>query len=213
MSNKILLFIMPGCSVCPQMERLFEELHERGDIDELEVLDNTIIPDLAGKYNIKTVPFYLINGIAFNGLKTREEVVDLLQQDDSQKWISLIRAELIDGQLELINNYIQKHEAARVAMMELLADTDTELVVRIGLTAIIESLAAGDLLDSLEERFIQMTRHNDERIALDALYYLSLLSSPSSLAALTNVARNGKPGLREDARELLAERMTDRVLH
>lgn len=204
---------MPGCSVCPQMERLFEELHEQGGIEELEVLDVTRHPELAQKYNIKSVPFYLVNGIAFNGLKTREEIVDLLQQDDSQKWTSLIRAELEDGQLELINNYIQQHAAAREAMMELLADKDTELVVRIGLTAIIESLAEGDLLESLEERFIQLTQHNDERIALDALYYLSLLSSPSSLAALTKIARNGKPGLREDARELLAESMSDRVLH
>lgn len=204
---------MPGCSVCPQMERLFEELHEQGGIEELEVLDVTRYPELAQKYNIKSVPFYLVNGIAFNGLKTREEIVDLLQQDDSQKWTSLIRAELEDGQLELINNYIQQHAAAREAMMELLADKDTELVVRIGLTAIIESLAEGDLLESLEERFIQLTQHNDERIALDALYYLSLLSSPSSLAALTKIARNGKPGLREDARELLAESMSDRVLH
>ena len=65
---------MPGCAICPQMERLFEEMHKNGAIDELEVLDVTEHPELAQQHNIRSVPFYLINGVAFSGLKTRQEI-------------------------------------------------------------------------------------------------------------------------------------------
>lgn len=213
MDNKISLFVMPGCNMCPQMERLFHDLHQQGAIHELQIVDVTTHPELAEKYHIKSVPFYLINGIAFNGVKTYTEIKKLLQQNDFQKWISLIRGELVDGQLETVERYVKQHEAAGEAMMHLLADKDTELVVRIGLTAIIESMVEGSLLQPYEDKLIQLATHDDERIALDALYYLSLLSTPASLQALSDIAKNGKHSLREDALELLAETLSDRVLH
>lgn len=213
MHNDISLFVMPGCNMCPRMKEIFEDMHRIGAISELNVVDISLHPELAEKYNIKSVPFYLINGVGFNGVRTRQEIELLLQQNETQKWTSLLRSELIDGQLDTVEEYMQTHKIARVAMLELLQDEDTELVVRIGLTAVIESLVGRGLLESHEDGFIELTTNDDDRIAMDALYYLSLLSTPSSLQALTEIARNGKHSLREDARELLAESMCDRVLH
>lgn len=204
---------MPGCNMCPQMERLFHELHQQGAIHELQIIDVTTHPELAEKYHIKSVPSYLINGVTFNGVKTYRDIKKLLQKDDFQKWVSLVRAELVDGHLDTVERYVKQNEAAGEAMMHLLAQKDTELVVRIGLTAIIESMVEASLLQPYEDKFIQLATHEEERIALDALYYLSLLSSPASLQALGEIAKNGKQSLREDALELLAETLSDRVLH
>ena len=213
MQNEITLFVTPGCSVCPQMEKIFQDLHQKGAISGLKVLDVSQHPELVERYNIRSLPFYLINGVAFYGLRTRQQIGQLLQQDRTQKMVSLIREELGAGQLEAAKKYIQQEAAAREAMLQLLADPETELVVRIGLTAIIESLAEGSLLNPYEQQFIKLSEHLDERIALDALYYLSLLSTTSSLQALTDIANNGRQNLREDARELLAETISNRVLH
>lgn len=213
MQNEITLFVMPGCNMCPHMEKIFHELHQQGAVNDLQVLDVSQHPELAEQHNIRSVPFYLINGVAFNGLKSRQEIDQLLQLDTTQKWVSLIREELAAGQLDTVENNMQQDADARKAMLQLLADSDTELVVRIGLTAIIESLASGPLLKPYEQQFINMSQHEDERIAVDALYYLSLLSTTSSLQALTDIANNGKHSLQEDARELLAETVSNRVLH
>lgn len=213
MQNEITLFVMPGCNMCPHMEKIFHDLHRNGAIHELQVVDVSQHPELAEQHNIRSVPFYLINGVAFNGLKTRQQIDHLLQQDSTQKWVILIEEELSAGQLETVEESMQQDADAREAMLQLLADSETELVVRIGLTAIIESLAEGSILKPYEQQFIELSQHEDERIALDALYYLSLLSTTSSLEALTEIANNGKQNLREDARELLAETVANRVLH
>jgi len=213
MLNEISLFVMPGCSLCPQMERLFDEMHKSGAINELQVLDVTEHPELAQQHNIRSVPFYLINGVAFTGLKSKKEIDQLLSQNSEQNWSVLIKQELGEGQLDTVEALIREKASAQEAMLMLLADAETELVVRIGLTAIIESLAEGSLLAPFEEKFIRLAEHEDERIAVDALYYLSLLDSPASMKTLTEIERSDKPVLREHARELLEERTSNRTLH
>lgn len=204
---------MHGCSICPQMERLFHQLLEQEKINNLQVLDVADHPDLASQHNIRSVPTYLINGISFNGLKSQQEITQLLNKDESQKWIELIRQELTGGQLDEAERIIRENSSAREAMMSLLEDHKTELVVRIGLTAIIETLAVGSLLEPYEDQFIKMSSHEDERIAVDALYYLSLFISPQSLQQLHEVADSGPESLRDHARDLLEESSIGEVLH
>ncbi len=204
---------MPGCQVCPQMERLFHQMHQQGAITDLQIFDVQQHPELAQKHNIRSVPYYLINGVAFNGLKTRGEIDQLLQKDDEAKWIEMIREELSNGELESVEQVIRQYDAARKAMIELLMDADTALVVRIGLTAVIESLATGELLKDYEQSFIDMTAHEDERIAVDALYYLSLMETPACLSTLNEMAINGPDNLRAHALELLEDSVKNNVLH
>lgn len=213
MQHEILLFVMPGCSICPQMERLFHEMHRQGAIRGLKVLDVTRHPELAEKYKIRSVPFYIINGVGFNGLKTRPEIEHLLAPDSSEKWKTLLTDGLSNGELHIVEQQVRNNPGARDAMLQLLDASDTELVVRIGLTAIIETLAEGTLLHPYEQRFIRLAQHKDKRIALDGLYYLSLLSTPTSLEALTNIANEENHSLQQEARELLAESDSSRILH
>ena len=211
--NRVQLFVMPGCQVCPQMERLFEQMHQQGAIDELQVYDLQQHPEMAQQYHIRSVPHYLINGIAFTGLKSLGDINHLLQQDDSGKWESLISDELSSGQLDSVEKRIRQQPDARNAMIALLKEHDTPLVVRIGLTAIIETLAESGLLIPFEDDLIEMTRHVDERIAIDAMYYLSLLGTTRSLKTLTDIAEKGAEKLRHQALELLEDVGEGKSLH
>ena len=195
------------------MEHLFEQMHQQGAITAFEVLDVQQHPDLAQQYNVRSVPHYLINGVAFTGLKSRREIDHLLAKTDADKWIEMIQDSLAGGELEPVEQAVRKQPAARKAMIELLEDPETALLVRIGLTAVIETLAAERLLNDDEQHFIRMTTHSDERIAVDALYYLSLINTPDSLAALQDLAENGSLVLREHALELLQDEAQDQVLH
>ncbi len=211
--HQIKLFVMPGCQVCPQMEHLFEQMHQQGAISELEVFDVQQHPELAEQHNIRSVPHYLINGVAFTGLKSRREIDQLLDKTDADKWIEMIQDSLAGGELEPVEQAVRKQPSAREAMIVLLDDPETALLVRIGLTAVIETLATEGLLNTYEQQFIRMTTHDDERIAVDALYYLSLINTPDSLATLQDLAENGSMVLREHALELLQDEAKDQVLH
>ena len=203
--NRITLFVLPDCQVCPVMERLFEKMHQNGEIDEYECLDISEHAEQAEAYNIRSVPFYLINGVSFTGLRSHREISGLLGSRQTPIWRGKISDELSDGQLASVTRLIRGNAVARQAMLELLADNETELVVRIGLTAVIESLAGSGVLADCEAQLIRLTEHANERIALDALYYLSLLATPASVQTLESIALNGRDALRMDAEEMLTE--------
>lgn len=203
--NKILLFVMKGCQLCPQMERLFQRMYKDGAFVELSVQDVAEHPELAQEYSIRSVPFYLINGVGFSGLRTQQQIEQLLQQNEDDNWQTLIVSELSEGQLAPVEKMVRQQPAARVAMMKLLADSDTTLVVRIGLTAVIEGLADDAVLTGYHRDFILLTQHSDERVAIDALYYLSLIRTPDCLDTLLNVSKYGSAALAAQASELLDE--------
>ena len=204
---------MPGCQVCPQMERTFHELQQKGEISELKVIDVHQYPELAEQYHIRSVPFYRINGVAFSGLKSQSEILTLLQSETEQKLRVWISDQLGEGRLTDVETLIAADAQGREAMMQLLEDMDTPLMVRVGLTAVVESLAERGFFSSLEARFLQLVDHPEERVAIDAIYYLHLLSTPASLDKLAEIAQAEESELQLQAQELLLETTANAVKH
>ncbi len=197
---------MQNCKICPQMEQLFVEMLKNGAIDELTILNVEEQPELAQQYNIRSLPFYLINDVAFYGLKTATEVKKILQQDSTEKLVELINSELSDGQLQTVEDLVAEQPDARDAVLVLLNDPETSLVVRIGLSAIIETLTeTTDTLKNHEKHFLTLADHSDDRIATDAIYYLSLFGSADSMQKLEEISKDDNNGLQEQAIELLEE--------
>jgi hypothetical protein len=213
MHRIIELFVMQDCHVCPQMERIFHDLKLQGEITEVKVFDVKEHPQLAQQYHIRSVPHYMINGIAFSGLKSQTEILKLLHSGEEQNLQLWIAEQLAEGQLSEVETRVIQQPQARQALVQLLEDIDTPLMVRIGLTAVIESLAEHGVFTDFESRFIQLANHPQDRIAIDALYYLQLLSSPSSLEKLSEIAKNGRSELQLQAQELLLESSANAVTH
>ncbi len=211
--HEIKLFVMQGCQLCPQMEAIFKKMHENGAISSLEITDLAQHPELAEQYHIRSVPYYFIDGVAFNGLKSEHDIEQLLQQDDSSKWKQILVEDLSSGQLEAAEKQVRQHSAARDAMMQLLAADDTALVVRIGLSAIIEAMAGEGLLSDYEEQFIELAHTANPAIAQDAIYYLSLLNSDNSLQALLDIANDDSSAVHQQAAELLQDIAHEATAH
>jgi predicted thioredoxin/glutaredoxin len=203
--NIIELFVMDNCQICPQMERLFERMHQNGAFNELKIVNIGNHPEVDEKNNIRSVPYYLINDIGFSGLKTQHEIMTLLQQGEVDRWQEFLKSELSEGVLKEAEVAIIENSSAREAMMLLLDDINTTLVVRIGLSAIIETVAESGLLNDYENHFISLASQQDERIAIDAIYYLSLLATKSSLHKLREIAENGAEQLKSHAEEVLQD--------
>lgn len=211
--HEIKLFVMPGCQICPRMEALFHKMHENGAIDELDIINVAEHPELAEKHHIRSVPFYFIDGVGFSGLKSQHDIEQILQQDDSDNWRQLIVEALSSGELDTAEKQIRQHAAARDAMLQLLGDEETALVVRIGLSAIIETLSAEGLLNDYEQAFIELASTKNPTIGQDALYYLSLLGTENSLQALMRIAKDADNPLQHQAAELLQEMADEQPVH
>lgn len=204
---------MQGCHVCPEMERIFHQLKQQGEISELKVFDVKDHPQLAQQYHIRSVPHYLINGVAFTGLKSQGEILKLLQSEENQRLQQWITDQLAEGQLDEVESRIDQQPPLREAAMQLLENIDTPLMVRIGLSAVIESLAEQGVFNSFAARFIMLADHPEDRIAIDAIYYLQLLSTPSTLNKLSEIAQHGRAELKMQAQELLLEISASAVKH
>lgn len=213
MENIVELYVMKGCSVCPTMERLFQHLQDEGHVGELMVYDLAEHPELAERHGIRSVPFYRINGIGFNGLRDQRELLNLLGSREIDSMAQWITDQLREGRLDEVEQAVLQKVVAREALVQLLESVDTELVVRIGLSAVIEALADQRIFDPYEQRFIELANHAEERIAIDALYYLQLISTPATLARLSQLAESGSGELSDQARELLDEAASGIVIH
>jgi thiol-disulfide isomerase/thioredoxin len=213
MHTIIELFVMQGCHVCPEMERTFHDLKHKGQINELKIFDVNEHPQLAQQYNIRSVPYYMINGVGFSGLKSQSEILKLLQSKDDQNLQVWIAEQLAEGQLDAVETRVVQELKVREAVMRLLEDIDTPLMVRIGLTAVIESLAEHGVFTDFEKRFIKLANHPEDRIAIDAIYYLQLISTPLTLEKLAEIAQKGRPELQQQAQELLLEISSNSVKH
>ncbi len=213
MHRIIELFVMQGCHACPEMERTFHDLKHKGEISELKVFDVNEYPQLAQQYNIRSVPYYMINGVAFTGLKSQSEILKLLQSGEIQNIRFWIAEKLAEGQLAEVETRVVQQPETREAVMQLLEDIDTPLMLRIGLSAVIESLAEHGVLSDFEARFVELANHPQDRIAIDAIYYLQLLSTPLTLTKLAEIVQSGRPELQQQAQELLFESSEHAVKH
>lgn len=203
--SNVQLYVMPGCAVCPQMKRLFSELENEGKVANLEIKDVMQHPEEASELNIRSVPFYLINGVAHSGLKSRKEVLKLLQSDCLENWQAKLRQQFQQGELDQASDELISHEDARQAAMRLLQDPKTDLVVRIGITAAIESTTDNPVWNELLPDLIKLAQHADARVAEDGLYYLSLLKSPQAHQELLRLSTDESYALSEIVQELLSE--------
>ncbi len=201
----IQLFVMAQCQICPQMEHIFQDMAQNGDIDTLKIIDVGESPEIARKHNIRSVPYYLINDVAFYGLRTKQEILSLLHQEDLDKYKEFINSELTEGHLDSVENTIVNHSVALHAMIDLLKSNETALVVRIGLSAIIESLSETAVLENYIPEFNELLEHEDDRIAIDGLYYLSLIGTQSCIHILTEIADNTQHKLHTHAAEILLD--------
>lgn len=212
--NKIKLFVLHDCQLCPQMEKIFKNMYESGAVNSLEVMDVAQHPELAKQYNIRSVPFYLINDVAFSGLKSATDIRQLLGMDETKKIEQQISQLLTEGDLGSTQELVSSNEGARKAMIQLLTNEDTELLIRIGLTAVFESLAPSGIFIEFEDQIKQMSEDTNERIAIDAMYYLSLMATEGSLKHLSEIAQsNASTILRDQAQELLEEHQEGATLH
>jgi len=89
------------------------------------------------------------------------------------------------------------------ALLLLFSSPETGLNSRIGISAIMESLAGSELLQGIVSRLGGLTRHDDPRIRGDAAHYLGLSGSEEAVVYLEAMVNDADANVRAVARESL----------
>jgi len=201
----VLLLIATGCAICPVVHKLLAQLNDKGKIANFEVVNISQQPQLAMEHGVRSVPWFRIGELEFQGMHSAAEleywVSHALSDEGIQRYLS---EELEAGHLPAIEQLIRRHPDWLRISLSVISDMQSPIQARIGLGAVFEGLQGDPLLHRVVPALSQLSRHADPRVRGDACYYLGLSGAADARPALTACAQDPDPEVREIASEALA---------
>jgi HEAT repeat protein len=88
-------------------------------------------------------------------------------------------------------------------LLLLFSSPETQLNTRIGISAIIESMADSELLQGIVDRLGELSKHDDPRIRGDAAHYLGLTGSEKAAVYIEQLVNDVDVDVSAVARESL----------
>jgi hypothetical protein len=197
-----LLLLTSTCPYCPTVLAALSDLVKSGDIGRLEVVNIGARPEIAQQYGVRTVPWIQIGPFELEGLRSPAELKQWVERAGTPEGLAEYFHELLkEGALPKVSAQVAHDPAALDAMLRLLGDSDTELTVRIGISAVFEGLEGNPVLRRAVEALVALGAHRDAHIRGDAAHLLSLTHDPAVQPHLQRLLEDEVADVREIARE------------
>lgn len=206
MSNRpnVLLYIADGCAVCPVVHKLLSQLDADGELGQFDVINISLQPEEAQAHGIRSVPWFRIGELEFQGLHSASElrywVTHALKDDGIRQYII---QELESGHLATVIRLIRQHPQWLQIALTIVADLEAPIQARIGLGAVFEDLQGDPLLKELVPSLAELCHHTDRQVRADACYYLGLSHSEAARKILNQCLHDSDREVREIAGEAL----------
>lgn len=201
-----LLFIAPGCPHCSTVLTGLSELIKKGEIGTLEVVNIAVHPERAEKLGIRSVPWLRLGPFELQGLRAESELRDWAQQAGSTQGLANWYEELFkEGKLTQAIDEVRKSPDHIKALLSLASNEDTELTVRIGISAVFEEFEGSSYLRTYIEDIKKLGQHQDPRIRSDAGHYLALTHAAEAISPLEQLSQDRERAVREIAEDSLQD--------
>jgi len=197
-----LLLLTSTCPYCPAVLAALSDLVKSGDIGRLEVVNIGAHPEVAQQYGVRTVPWVRLGPFELEGLRSPAELKQWTERAGTPEGLAEYFHELLkEGSLPKVSSQVARDPAALDALLHLLGDPDTELTVRIGISAVFEGLEGNPALQRTVEALVKLSAHRDAHIRGDAAHLLSLTHDPAVQPHLQRLLSDEVADVREIARE------------
>lgn len=201
-----LLLVSTQCPHCSTVLQGLGELVKKGLIGRLEVVNIVARPDIAEQQGVRTVPWMRLGDFELEGLHSPAELRQWAERAGSEAGLTEYYRDLFKhGQLPKALAAIRKYPGHIPALLALAQDPDTELTVRIGVSAVIEDAAGSAPLQNQLAALMDLAQHSDPRVRSDACHFLALTRSEAALATLEKLTRDAEPAVQEVAKDSLEE--------
>ena len=187
-------------------KKVLTELNQSGKLAQLDVYDIVENQALAAQYDIRSVPWFKISELEFQGLHTASELSYWAEKAHTEEGIlRYIIDKLKEGKLNTVESLIKQHNEYLAIALQILEDVTAPIQARIGLGAILEELAGTVLMDRALPILEKFTEHKDHRVRGDACHYLSFIDKPKSKEILHHCLEDENSEVREIAQDSLVE--------
>ena len=200
----VLLFKSSSCPHCPTVLRILTHMLEQGRLAELQVYDVAQESELAAQYGVRSVPWFSIEALEFQGLHSAAELEYWVDHATSHEGIKkYITEQLEAGHLPVISDKLSSEPGWLAHALEIIADLQSPMQARIGIGAILEDLAGAPALVALVPALGALTRHDAPTVRSDACHYLGLSGDVTARPYLEACLTDANAEVRDIARESL----------
>jgi hypothetical protein len=207
-SPSVLMLMGTQCTFCGPMMQILTELMKSGQLAELRVVNIQENTELARQLGVRSVPWLQIGPFELAGSRTKKELLLWVQRASSFEGISDYLEEVLsEGKIEYANKLIKKHPQVLENVIDLMADPEAKINVRLGVGVIIEEMAQSEEFKAVIPRLLEYLSDEDARIRGDACHYLSLTDDVSYLPAIKQLLSDDNAEVREIAQDSLDELM------
>ena len=201
-----LLLLAPGCAHCPLILVALSDLLKRGVIGRLEAVNIATHPEIAQQHGVRSVPWLRMGEFELSGVRTAAELERWAQLSGSVQGRADYLAELLKGgMLNQATAVVDASEAYVEALLVLLADSETDMHVQVGVGALFEHLQGSAVLRHYVQALGALTLHADTRVRADACHYLRLSGDADAMRFINPLLNDVDAQVREIARDSKAE--------
>ena len=203
-----LLLISPGCPYCKQVLNHLSELVKNAEIGRLEIINIGVRPEAAQAVGARSAPWIRIGPFELTGNyslgELREWAIKAAQPDTGADYVEeLLREQKLDQAI----SYVKAHPHVLEPLLDLSQAENTGFSVRLGISALLESLQGTELLRDIIPRLGTMTTSDNPAVRADAAHYLGLTQSPDAIPWIKALLTDDQRDTREIAAESL-QRLT-----
>jgi len=203
-ANQVILFTSKQCPHCPAVSKILKQLDQEGKLASLDIFDISKEHALAEKYQVRSVPWFKIADLEFQGLHSSGEISYWSEKAAEEEGILRYLIENLEaGKLMQMESLIKLHPSWLNIALHILADVTAPIQARIGLGAVIEGLANTELLEGVLPTLEKLTQHEDHRVRGDACHYLGFIATAKSKEIIERCLGDEHAEVREIAEESL----------
>ena len=205
-SPTVLMLMGTQCAYCGPMMLMLIDLMKTGSISELRLVNIEEDPELARELGVRSVPWLQVGPFELLGSQSKQELVMWLDRASSLTGINEYLAQVLsEGNIAYATRLIERYPQALQNVLQLMADPEAKINVRLGVGVIIEDMAESRSFETVIPQLIEYLSSDDARIRGDACHYLSLTKNSAYIPLIEKLLTDESEEVREIAQDSLDE--------
>lgn len=201
-----LLLLAPGCPHCPAVLEGLNLLLKEGMIGRLEAVNIAVHPERAQELGVRSVPWTRIGEFELEGSQAPGELRRWAELAGTPRGMPAYFLHLLkNGRRAKVEEMARQEPQRLLALVDLLADSESSMAVRLGIGAVLEEFQGTGLASGMVPGLGELTRHADPLVRADACHYLSLVGGAEIAPWLRACVDDPDAAVRDMVAEILAE--------
>lgn len=201
-----LLLIAPGCPHCAAVLEALSSLVKEGEIGTLEVINLGARPQRAQALGVRSVPWMRIGDFELDGRHSPGELRAWAERVGRREGIvAYLHDQLGSNRLSRLETILARRSDWLPSLLDLLADPQIDLKIRLGADALLETVADPDALRTVQDQLEAMAADPEPRIRADAAHYLAMARTEAAASILRAMLSDPDESVREQAAEALKD--------